>query len=137
MVITSQKTAHEEGLIRQIVQKHPAIQLAILFGSLANGSARPDSDLDLAVSAGRPLEVQEKIELIEELAEATGRPVDLVDIVTAGEPLSGQILKRGRKIIGSTTHYALFLNRHLLDQADFMPYRQRILEERRRAWIGF
>ena len=68
MVITSQKTAHEEGLIRQIVQKHPAIQLAILFGSLANGSARPDSDLDLAVSAGRPLEVQEKIELIEELA---------------------------------------------------------------------
>lgn len=31
---------------------------------------------------------------------------------------------------------ASLLRQHLFDAADFLPYRDRILEERRRAWIG-
>ncbi|MEI8033218.1 MAG: nucleotidyltransferase domain-containing protein [Chlorobiaceae bacterium] len=122
--------------IRTVLEKHPAIELAVLFGSLAKGTATFRSDLDLAVSATHPLDVNEKIKLIEDLAESTGRPVDLVDLRTAGEPLSGQILSNGRRILGSKTLFASFLTRHLIEQADFMPYRQRILEERRQVWIG-
>ena len=122
--------------IRTVLQRHPAIVQAVLFGSVANGSARPDSDLDLAVSAGRPLDAEEKQILIGELAEATGRPIDLIDLETVGEPQLGQILSHGKRVLSNDDAYADLLLRHLYAQADFVPYRDRILRERREAWIG-
>lgn len=122
--------------IRQVLTKYPQILLAVLFGSLARNAAGVDSDLDLAVSADHPLDTHEKMQLIMDLAETIGRPVDLVDLFTVGEPLLGQIITGGRRILGDDERYALLLSRHLLDQADFMPYRNRILRERRQAWIG-
>ena len=114
----------------------PDIGLAILFGSLAVGKGRAESDLDLAVDAGRRLTASEKMALISELAGRTGRAVDLVDIPAIGEPLLGQILRHGKRILGSDTHYANLIRRHLFDQADYLPYRNRILAERRQSWIG-
>lgn len=118
------------------IYTQPAIGLAILFGSLADGKEGSGSDLDLAVDAGRRLTAGEKMALIAELAGRTGRPIDLVDIQAVGEPLLGQILRYGKRILGSDAHYANLIRRHVFDQADFQPYRNRILAERRRAWIG-
>jgi len=114
----------------------PEIRLVILFGSLAGGRERTDSDVDLAVDVGHRLTADERLALITELAERTSRPVDLVDLRTVGEPILGQILRHGRKLVGSRTSYADLIRRHLFDQADFLPYRSRILTERRQAWIG-
>jgi predicted nucleotidyltransferase len=122
--------------IRQVLKKHPQILLAVLFGSVARNAAGVDSDIDLAVDADRPLDANEKMHLIMDLAEAMGRPVDLVDLFTVGEPLLGQIIAGGRKIQGDDSRYALMLSKHLFNQADFMPYRRRILQERRLAWLG-
>ena len=113
----------------------PGVRLAILFGSLAAGLERADSDLDLAVDAGRRLTAGEKLALMNTLAEQTGRPVDLVDLHTVGEPLLGQILRHGKRLLGGGTCYADLIRRHLFDQADYLPYRTRVLAERRRAWI--
>ncbi|MDD3517882.1 MAG: nucleotidyltransferase domain-containing protein [Chromatiales bacterium] len=122
--------------ILNVLAEHPEIRLAILFGSLAGDLAGPDSDLDLAVAADHPLSAEAKMTLMGELAVATGRPVDLVDLNTVGEPLLGQILAHGLRLCGSDEGYARLVTRHLLDEADFMPYYRRILAERRRAWIG-
>lgn len=118
------------------ISTEPDIEMAIVFGSLAAGAGRMESDLDLAVDAGHRLTAGEKMALISELAGRTGRPIDLVDIRTVGEPLLGQIIQRGKRILGSDTHYANLIRRHLFDQADYLPYRNRILAERRQAWIG-
>ena len=119
-----------------VLRRHPEINLAILFGSVAAGSATRDSDLDLAVAADRPLDAEAKLNLIADLAEATGRPVDLIDLHSVGEPLLGQVLKHGKRLLGSDERYARLLTRHLIDEADFMPYYRRVLAERRRAWTG-
>jgi predicted nucleotidyltransferase len=119
-----------------VLARHPRIDLAILFGSLAAGTARPDSDLDLAVGTISPLDREEKMALIGHLAETFGRSVDLIDLTTVGEPLLGQVLRHGKRVLGSDTRYAALLSRHLMEMADFMPYRSRILAERRQAWIG-
>lgn len=111
------------------------VQLAILFGSCAEGKATSASDLDLAVQADKPLGAELTIQLISELAEELGRPVDLIDLRTAGEPLLGEVLK-GRRLLGSDTSFASLITRHLLDSADFLPYRERILSERRRQWTA-
>jgi len=108
----------------------------ILFGSLAIGAGRRDSDIDVAVDFGRSLTPPEKMNLIGQLAEKTGRAIDLVDLHTTGEPLLAKILRRGVQIVGSKIEYANLIRKHLLDAADFLPYRTRILRERRRAWIG-
>lgn len=122
--------------IERVLAGHPELEVVLLFGSLASGQGRADSDVDLAVQAARPLDAAGKLALIAEFGEATGRAVDLIDLRVVGEPLLGEILTRGRSLRGSRDARAELLRRHLLDSADFLPYVQRLLAERRRAWIG-
>ena len=121
---------------RPALAEHGDARPAVLFGSQATGHTTSHSDLDRAVQMDVPLEAPDKIALIERLALANGLPVDLIDLKRAGEPLLGQILKNGIRRRGDDTDYASLLSRHLFDAADFLPYRNRILAQRRQAWIG-
>ena len=123
-------------LICSTLARHSGLELAFVFGSVAQGRASADSDLDIAVQAAQPLGSQQKMALIGDLAEATGRPVDLIDLRKVGEPLLGQILSYGRRLLGSEEAHGRLLSRHLIDAADFLPLAQRIVDERRLAWIG-
>ena len=125
-----------ELLLKEVLTQFPQVSLAILFGSVALGRQRPDSDLDIAIAANHPLSADEKMAIISTLAERIGRPIDLIDLGVAAEPLLGQVVRHGRRILGSDTQYGELIRRHLFEQADFMPYRNRILAERRQAWIG-
>lgn len=122
--------------LQAALAKHPEIELAIVFGSLARGEARNDSDIDVAVQLPTPLDAEQKMQLIADIAAMTGRPVDLIDLRTVGEPLLGQILKYGQRIRGDAVDMALLMQRHVYAMEDFMPYVERMLEERKRAWIG-
>jgi predicted nucleotidyltransferase len=95
-------TEDEIGTIRAALARHGNIGLAIVFGSAAQGFARTESDLDIAVGARRPLDWRERSQLIGELAKAGGRAVDLIDLATVGEPPLGQILSKGRRILAAT-----------------------------------
>jgi len=119
-----------------VLAHFPDVVLAVLFGSIALGRQRPDSDLDIAIAARQALTVTEKMALIEALAERTGRPVDLIDLKVVAEPLLGQIVRHGRRLLGSDNAYGQLISRHLFEQADFMPYRSRVLAERRAAWTA-
>ena len=125
-----------DGQLRAVLSEVPGLQLAVLFGSLAQGRGRPDSDIDLAIQADHPLTADDRIDLIDALARCVRRPVDLVDLRTAGEPTRGQVVRHGRRVWGSAHAHADLIYRHLVDQEDFVPLRRRILDERRRAWIG-
>lgn len=122
--------------LREVLIHFPKIVLAVLFGSVASGRQRADSDLDIAVSAKHALAAHEKMALMGAFAERIGRPVDLIDLNGVSEPLLGQIVRHGRRVLGSDTLYGELISRHLFEQADFMPYRTRLLAERRMAWIG-
>lgn len=122
--------------IRAILERCSNIRLAILFGSLASGRQTPQSDMDVAILAEKPIDAGFRMALIDELAIAAGRPIDLIDLRTVGEPLLGQILKHGIRLLGSDADYAELIKRHVFEEADFMPYRRRILAERRRTWTG-
>ena len=124
------------ALLRHALEGFANIELALVFGSVATGRARFDSDLDIAVAAKLALTSVEKQCLMSALAENTGRAIDLIDLSVAGEPLLGQIVRHGKRLLGSDEAYGQLISRHLMDQADFMPYRNRILAERRAAWIG-
>ncbi len=122
--------------LKPVLAHHSELDVVIVFGSMATGRQRPDSDLDLAVMAARPLTVAQRMALVGELALVTGRAIDLVDLRTVGEPLLGEVLVHGRRVLGSDQAFAELLSKHVLDAADFLPYAQRMIDQRRRAWIA-
>jgi len=123
--------------LREALDGFDEIRLAIVFGSVGLGHATYSSDLDIAILCDHTMSSDLRSALISILARATGRPVDLVDLTRAGEPLLGEILKNGTRILSrDDSAYAELLRKHLFDATDFLPYRNRILAERRRKWIG-
>jgi predicted nucleotidyltransferase len=112
------------------------IELAILFGSVATGRPRSNSDVDVALLTRGPLDADRKRALTASIAAVTGRPVDLVDLKAAGVELVGIVLRTGRRLLCREPRlWADLVARNLVDAADFLPYRERLLTERRQAWI--
>jgi len=122
--------------LKSLLEQESDIELAILFGSLATDSYSPSSDLDIAIKKRKPLTVKNKIVLIEKMTQITGRAIDLIDLSIVGEPLLGQILKHGIRLIGTPTNYANLALEHIYAQTDFVPYIERALQERRQKWIN-
>jgi len=56
---------------------------ATVFGSVARGQARPDSDIDVAVSFGKPMSADLRMAMMGTVADVTGRGVDLIDLEAA------------------------------------------------------
>ena len=133
MLLTPQQITHINSAVLQLLGD--GVRLVMVFGSCASGKARSDSDLDIAVDAGAAMTPMQCMALIAALADITGRPIDLVDLRTVGEPLLGQILQHGQRIHGGDAALGQYLSKHLFDMADFVPLQQRILKERRQAWI--
>jgi hypothetical protein len=49
---------------------------------------------------------------------------------------SSAFVRHGRRLLGSDSAYGQLISRHLIEQSDFMPYRSRVLAERRAAWTA-
>jgi len=122
--------------LQHYFKQRPEIRQVILFGSVAGNRARFESDIDVAVELDHALDVTDKIQMIEKISAITGRAVDLIDLKTAGQPLLGQIIEHGMRLVGDDASYGALLSKNAFDHEDFLPYRQRILEARRQAWIG-
>lgn len=124
----------EVAAISNALKAFPYLSLAILFGSVATDTAHYESDIDLAVQTEKALTTQQKINIIEALAAATGRAVDLIDIRTAGIPIMSEVIQ-GKRLLGTDEVFATVCSRHLIDAADFLPIIKRTLKERRDAWL--
>ena len=125
-----------QSTLRDALARAADLRLAMIFGSVARGEARANSDIDVAVLADHTLSADERIRLIESIAQTTGRAVDLVDLTTAGPPLLGEILRDGIRLLGSPADLAALATRAALDAADFLPLVQRVLKQRRLAWTA-
>ncbi len=109
----------------------PEIELALVFGSLASGQARPDSDIDVAVYPRHPLGHQSLQALSDEIASATGRPVDIIDLSQVDGALLRQVLRTGKLLFSKRPSIMGFLmERLLIWQEDFEPAVQAILAAR-------
>ena len=120
--------------LRELLACQDDIRLSIVFGSVADGRETAESDLDIALLADSPLTPERKMALIDALAQMSERPIDLIDLSTVGEPLLGEILQHGQRLTGADSTWATLVTQHLFDAADFLPYRNRMLTQRREAW---
>ena len=72
------KTVSEAIKRRQVELRRHGVKSLAVFGSIARGEARADSDLDVLVEFNRPVGLFEFIRLKYFLEELTGCRVDLV-----------------------------------------------------------
>ena len=76
MTVLDQIEAQRQA-ISDIAERHGALRLR-LFGSVARGEERPDSDVDLLVALRDDCGFEDYLALAEELEKLLGRKVDLV-----------------------------------------------------------
>lgn len=73
----------------------PHLRLAVLFGSRARGSARAESDVDVAIVPERDLLLAEELRLASSLSGAVGLEVDVVRLDHADPLLAREVATSG------------------------------------------
>jgi uncharacterized protein len=90
------------AILRQVLGTRPEVVAVYLFGSLARGRARDDSDIDVAVLLAPDFDVDAhrlyRLDRANELASALRRPVDVVLLNVAPLVLRNQVLSYGQLV---------------------------------------
>ena len=109
--------------LTSVFRRHPDIQAVYLFGSTAEGRARPESDIDLAVIASSSRIKEKKLDILSELAQVGMCNVDLVflndqDLVLQYEAVRQNQLVYAREDFDRGATYSKIVRKYL----DFEPY---------------
>jgi hypothetical protein len=107
------------------------VQAVYLFGSHAAGTARPDSDLDLAIVPRDASVREQKLDIVTDLIRQGIDRVDLVFLDTDDLVLQYEAVRYNRVVYQTPdfepgTTYSYVIRRYL----DFLPY----LERQRKAY---
>jgi uncharacterized protein len=86
-----------EVLVDRLRQALPTLMAVYAFGSQVQGTAGPDSDLDLAVLLPSYADPVMLWELAGDLSDVAGCPVDLVDLRAASTVMQYQVLAHGTR----------------------------------------
>lgn len=92
-----------DGVLREVLRGEP-VAFAYLFGSVARGEARPDSDVDVALHFSPDVPAEERfrrtLRIGGELERRLDRDVDVIDLEDAPLRLQGRILTERRIVTG-------------------------------------
>lgn len=89
----------EKEVAATIADALPELRFIYVFGSAARDELCDDSDYDLAVDAGSPLQPKKLTALSGRLEAVVERGVDIVDLQAAGPIIKMQILRKGSIIL--------------------------------------
>ena len=113
-----------EARVAAVMERHPEVAVAYVFGSRARGEARDDSDLDVGVvTYGERIETDLIGRLATELATETGiDAVDVVDLEAQGPIFAHRVLLEGsRAYVGSEERRIDFESDTMVRAFDFRP----------------
>ena len=96
------------ALIHSLQTHIPNLLAIYAFGSRIQGTARPDSDLDLAVLVAGYADPLTLFEVANELADVAGYAVDLLDLRAASTVMQYQIITTGKRWWALDVQAALF-----------------------------
>jgi predicted nucleotidyltransferase len=117
--------------LKKFLDEDPNIFQAILFGSYATGMQHAKSDIDIAIQLADPMSTKQKMMYLEKIYDCTGGDIDLIDLLTVGQPLLAQIMKYGKRLKGSSNQYAELAVKNVNTSQDFLPAVRRMMNARR------
>lgn len=99
---------NRERIIQTLQARLPNLLAIYAFGSRISGTARPDSDLDLAVLVAGYADPLTLFALAGDLADVAGCAVDLLDLRAATTVMQYQIITTGERWWHQDAQAALF-----------------------------
>ena len=90
-------TQRPEAPLARALEAWPTVGAAWLFGSVAEGSTGPLSDVDVAVLGCAALSFDERAQMAVDLTRAVGRPCDVVAVEYASPVLGMEIVRSDRR----------------------------------------
>ena len=93
-----------KSAITRLQQTVPDLLVVYRFGSQAQGAARPESDVDLALLAKNQLDPTRLLALQQELAIILHRDVDLLDLRATSTVMQMQVLSTGECLFSGDNH---------------------------------
>jgi predicted nucleotidyltransferase len=98
----------ETEIIASLQSEIAGLQAIYLFGSHAQGTAGPDSDIDLAVLMAGAIDTVALWEVAQRLASNFDCEVDLLDLRSASTVMQYQIITTGRLLWARDVQAALY-----------------------------
>ena len=109
---------NRSALIQTLQARMPKLLAIYAFGSQVQGTAGPDSDLDLAVLVAGYADPLVLWTLAGDLADTAGCPVDLLDLRAASTVLQYQIITTGERWWAGDAQAALYEAAILSDRTE-------------------
>lgn len=119
-----------DALVARLRDAMPGLRAVYRYGSAGTAYERPDSDIDIAVLADRPLDFPTLAALAGELSLLVGRDVDLNDMRRLPVTLCVQIVTSGERLYAADVAAAEeYDSRVLSDYAYLNELRRGILDD--------
>lgn len=99
---------NREAIVQALQAKVPGLLAIYAFGSRIQGTAGPQSDLDLAVLVAGYAEPVALWQLTGDLADLANCPVDLLDLRAASTVMQYQVITTGQRWWAKDAQAALF-----------------------------
>lgn len=129
MPLASPELPTDDALCGAIAQVLPEAQAAWLFGSAAQGTWQPGSDLDLAVAIHPSLGKAELIQRQQRLADVLGHDVDLLDYYRLHTLMQVQVVATGRLLHAhDPVQLAAYVGHTLTEYQHLQHWRQPMVE---------
>ncbi len=127
MVMTADKLEQ----VHRILKPYSSVLAAYLHGSTAKGSARPDSDVDIALlpTPGQRLPLKVRLECAGELESVLGCTVDIGELSTRNLIYAKEVIANGQEIFTTNRFQSdLFMATSLAMYAELQQQRKEVLD---------
>ena len=115
--------------LQQALSEGPRLRLALLFGSTARGTNRPNSDVDVAILPVDPeLPLSVELALQARIAIAAKREVDLVRLDRCTPALRFRVAREGLFLLAEPGELSSFRARSGIEHAELAPLVKRATE---------
>jgi len=118
-----------QALLTHLQSHLPDLLAVYLFGSQAQGTAGPDSDVDIAVLLSGQIDPVLLWQLSGSLADIAGMPVDLIDLRAATTVMQYQVVTRGQRLWAKDVRAGLFESFVLSEKTAFDTARAGLLKD--------
>lgn len=118
-----------QALLTHLQDRFPDLLAVYLFGSHAQGTAGPDSDVDMAVLVPGEIDPMQLWQIAGDMADIAKVPVDLIDLRAATTVMQYQIVTRGQRLWAKDVQPGLYESFILSEKTAFDAARAGLLKD--------